>query len=448
MSSQDHNEPETEAIKSQVSRGLDEARHFAKALDFDDVKSGEWFVDLLRKVVYAYDRNARAEYFQQKYPGLPPDEIADILTSVTTRYATVAGGVAGVAATSTQLTTLTSFGMTAPLFVGTIGAEMIYLARIQMRLVLDLSVVYDLQLDPEDPEDVLMVFGYALGVAPAELLGATARKAAAGGTQTLVKKYVSKNVLKAIQDFARKLGFKILQRTITKYAVPIASAAVGGGYNYIATRSMGEISKSHFKNRGKFTAELRNLVSRENTYDLVFPAAALYVANFDGEVSPNERDLYRSMLSRMTFEEHTQKEFQKLTNSKISLLEAAAAIEDAELRRKLLDVLVLMAICDGQLSEEEREFLASVAACLEIYLDLHEAEKRALGYQTIVKRSMTEIATVSVRGTATVARNRVRNALSKLRERRTLDCLNCEKRVSVEHAFCPYCGQLAAGVDV
>jgi hypothetical protein len=56
-----------------------------------------------------------------------------------------------------------------------------------MRLVLDLSVVYDLQLDLEDPEDVLMVFGYALGIAPTEVLGRAATKAAGGGTRTLVK---------------------------------------------------------------------------------------------------------------------------------------------------------------------------------------------------------------------------------------------------------------------
>ncbi|CAA9426786.1 MAG: hypothetical protein AVDCRST_MAG01-01-2652 [uncultured Rubrobacteraceae bacterium] len=190
---------------------------------------------MLQKVVHAYDRNARAEYFRRKYPGLSSDEIADALISVTARYATVAGGVAGAAATSTQLATLTTAGMTAPLFVGAIGSEMIYLVRIQLRLVLDLSVVYDLRLDPEDPEDVLMVFGYALGIAPAEMLGTVASKAAGGGTKTLVKKYVSKEVLRAIQDFARKLGFKILQRTILKYAVPVASAAVGGGYNYVAT---------------------------------------------------------------------------------------------------------------------------------------------------------------------------------------------------------------------
>jgi len=143
---------EDEPIRAQVSQELDKAKQFAKKLNYDEVKSGQWFINLLRKVVQAYNRNARAEYFQQKYPGLPPDEIADILTSVTTRYATIAGAVAGVAATANQIATLSTAGMTAALFVGSIGAEMIYLTQIQMRLVLDLYVVYDLQLDAEDPE--------------------------------------------------------------------------------------------------------------------------------------------------------------------------------------------------------------------------------------------------------------------------------------------------------
>lgn len=95
MTEQGSRRPEEETIKARVSEGLNEAKQFANTLDFKQVKSGEWFVKLLQKVVHAYDRNARAEYFQQKYPGLSPDDITDILTSVTARYATVAGEVAG-----------------------------------------------------------------------------------------------------------------------------------------------------------------------------------------------------------------------------------------------------------------------------------------------------------------------------------------------------------------
>lgn len=223
----------------------------------------------------------------------------------------------------------------------------------------------------------------------------------------------------------------------------MASAAVGGSYNYVATRSMGEISRSHFKNRGKFTAELQTLVSRQNTYDLVFPAAALYIAHLDGELSSKERDLYKTMLSRMSFPEHTQAEFKRLADDEANLIEAAASIEDEELRSSLLDVLVLMAVCDGELAEEEREFLADIAGRLEVTLDLDEVEKKTRDYRVAAKQTMAERAT-SVRDTATLAGSQARNALGKVLKRRTINCANCERKISVKYEFCPGCGQAVA----
>ena len=84
-----------ESIKQTVKSELSEAKEFAKATKIEDVKSGQWFISLLKKVVSTYDKNVTAEYFQKKYVGLSPDEIADILVDVTVKYATIAGGVAG-----------------------------------------------------------------------------------------------------------------------------------------------------------------------------------------------------------------------------------------------------------------------------------------------------------------------------------------------------------------
>ena len=112
------------------------------------------------------------------------------------------------AATANQIAALSSAGMTAALFIGSIGAEMLYLARIQMRLVLDLSVIYDLQFDPEDPEDILMIFGYALGVTPTEMLGKGIQVAAGAATKGAVKKYISKGTLQNYPRFCTPTGFQ------------------------------------------------------------------------------------------------------------------------------------------------------------------------------------------------------------------------------------------------
>jgi tellurite resistance protein/RNA polymerase subunit RPABC4/transcription elongation factor Spt4 len=467
--------PEDEILKDQVSSELDTAKQLAKSFDFDEIKSGDWFIGLLRKVIQTYDRNARATYFQKKYPGLPPDDIADILTTVTVRYATIAGAIAGAAATANQIATISSAGMTAALFAGSIGAEMLYLSQIQMRLVLDLSVVYDLLLDPEDPEDILMIFGYALGVMPTGMLGRGMQVAAGAATKGAVKKYISKGTLKAIQDFARRLGFKILQRTILKYAVPVASAAVGSSYNYATTKSVGRIAKEHLKNRGKVTEELRVLISRQHTYDLAFPAAVMYVAQVDGQFSAKEKDFYKAMLSRMSFDEYTQAEFQKLTANEDNILEAIATIEDEEVRRSLMETLVLMAIYDGELAEKEREFLGGVAELLNVPLDIVEVEQRTQDYQIVVKKNVFEKtaeitggaaakainaagqAASGVKNTALESGEKVKGAVGKILARRkedekkpalseksTTTCSKCGEEVPAEYKFCPACGQTTA----
>ena len=368
-------------LEAQVSSEMAEAQHIVQKFPLDDIENGEWFAKLLSRVVSAYQRNARVEYFHQKYPGLSDDEIADKLISVTVRYAAIAGGLGGAAASASQIASLITAGTTAAIFLSSIGIEMICLANIQIRLILDLSTVYDLQLDPNDPEDILMVFGYALGIAPTDLVGKGLRIAAEATTKSAVKRYISKGTLKAVQDFTRMLGFKILQRTIIKYAVPGISAVVGGGYNYLSTLSVGKVAKSHFKNRGKVTEELRKLVSKQVTSDILFPAATLYMAHIDGEYHEREQELYKAILSRMSFAEHTKQQFQQVAQNENDLLEIIAEIDDPVQAQMLLDLLVLMATYDGKLAETEGTFLLKVADTLQLPIDISTVREKASEYQ-------------------------------------------------------------------
>jgi tellurite resistance protein len=372
---------DNQEMESEVQSEIEQAKEFAKQIDFNEVQSGEWFIKLLRQVLSSYQQNVRAEYFQQKYPGLTPDEIADILISVTVRYAAIAGAITGIAVSASQIALIGSAGMTAALFITSIGAEMVYLARIQIRLVLDLATAYDVQLDPNDPEDILMIFGYALGITPTEFVGKGVQIAASETSKRAIKTYISKGTLKAIQDFARRLGFRILQRTIIKYIVPAVSAAVGSGYNYTTTMSVGKIAKSNLKNRGKVTDELRALVSKQRTYDLIYPAAVMYVAKVDGEFHERERELYKAMLSRMTFDEYQQKDFQDLINHEDDLLTAIGKIEDKYAAETFMELLILMAIYDGKIVEAERMFLEKVAETLQVDLDTQALEQRMQEYQ-------------------------------------------------------------------
>ena len=407
------NQDETN-IRAAVASELEQSKQLAKQFDLGDIKSGEWFLKLLTQVVRSYEKNARAEYFLQKYPGLPADDIADKLIETACRYAGIAGAVTGVVVTANQIALLGSAGMTIALFAGSIGAELIYLTRLQIRLALDLAAVYDLQLDPDDPEDILMIFGYAMGIAPHELISKGLQTAASTGTRNAIRTHISKSTLKAVQDFARQLGFKILQRDIIKFTVPVASAAVGSSYNYITTRSIGKLAKKQFGS-GAGTEELRMLVSRRYTYDLIFPAAVMYMANVDGEYHPTEKILYRQMISRMSFDGHDPQVFNQLIKDENSIMQAVGKIEETEAAELLLELLTLMAIYDGKLTDQEEQFLQKVARHFDLSLDSASLEARAATYR--VEDSSVWHKAGKITGSSLRAVREARNNFNILRRR-------------------------------
>jgi tellurite resistance protein len=456
---------EEAVVEKEVFDDIDKLKKYVID-NVESIKSGAWFYDLLRQVVESYDRNATAAYFQKKYPGLPADDLAEILSSVASRYAAVAGAVSGAAISATQVGAAFSAGLTAGMMLFTIGAGMFYMTRIQMRLILDLSVVYGIELNPNDPEDMLTIFSYALGIAPTELIGKGVQTATAALTTGLIKDTVSKETLKAIQSFGQQLGFHILQRTIIQYAVPVVSATVGSTYNYMTTRSVSTVAKTYFRNRGKVVNQLSGLVSQQRTYDLVFPAAAMYIAQVDGKFSPQEREFYKSMLKTMEVDEHQREDFERLLRSENKLLEAMKEITSEDDRRNLLDVLVLMAVYDGELAEAERNFLAHVAEQLNVTIDFDAVEKRAGEFRQAVRVNILQQAAGTARnaasGVASFAQraahgiqnaaadtsNRLKDAVDGLNKSDSADsgiiCAACSTPIPSNAKFCPECGAAIA----
>lgn len=368
-----------DAIKQEVAADLEQSKAEAQNFSAEDVKSGDWFARLLIMVAKSYD-NARARDFLRKYPGLSKDEIADKLISVNTRYAAIAGGIAGAATTADQFAMVATMGMSMPIFLSTIGAEMLYLARLQMRLVLDLAEVYEVKLNTDDPEDVLMIFGYAMGIAPVDALGKALQQSSQVVTKTMIKTYLSKGTLKSIQEWGSLIGLKILQRTILKYGIPAVSMATGSTYNYVSTRTVGKLAKQHMRSKGAVTQELLDLVSPDMTYDIAFAAAVMYMAEIDGELTAQEKELYHSMLQRMVQAEHQPADFRHLLKSEANLLAALSALEDEQIRQNLLDTLILMAVYDGELHDRELAFLQQAAHTLHLPLDMEAVNEKLAEY--------------------------------------------------------------------
>ena len=216
-------------------------------------KSGVWLLRLIQKSFGNYYERANAQYFREKYPRLDTEAIANKLTRVASRNSAILGAVVGAAVSTNEIIALITaaeggVGLPANVAIAfaAIAGEAVLLVRMQLQLVANLAKLHGAPLDPDDPEDILTIFAFAVGGSVAELAGKAGMKIGGRLTEKAVRRYISKQVLAALKSIGRRLGIKILQRTIIKYAVPLASMGIGSTWNYFATRTVGRLARRHF----------------------------------------------------------------------------------------------------------------------------------------------------------------------------------------------------------
>lgn len=143
-----------------------------------------------------------------------------------------------------------------------LAGEAVLFIRLQLQLIANIARITETPLNPDDPEDVLLIFGFALGGIGADIVGSTGAKVAGHLAKTAVRQQIRGKTLEALKGAARVLGLKVLQRTIIKYAVPLVSMVVGGGWNYVTTQKIGRIAAQHFRETSKKRAHTPKVPAR------------------------------------------------------------------------------------------------------------------------------------------------------------------------------------------
>lgn len=140
-------------------------------------------------------------------------------------------------------------GLPANIVIAATGicGEAILLIRFQLQLVANLGKLYGMPLDPDDPEDILTILAFALGGSAADTAGKFGMKVGGKLAGRAAKAVFKKETLAALKRIAAKVGIKILQRTIVKYTIPVASIGIGTGWNYASTKTVARIAIKHFK---------------------------------------------------------------------------------------------------------------------------------------------------------------------------------------------------------
>jgi len=227
------------------------------------LKSGTWFYEFARSTFRTYYERATPEYLKEKYPGADAEFIADRLIRVAAKNAMLLGSVTGAAISADELAGLLTageggVGLPANILLGltAIGAELVLLVRFQLQMVAGLARLYGVELDAEDPEDLLTVFTFALGGSLADQAGRLGMRVGAHATRRIVERRVRREMFAPWKLVGERVGAKLVSRSLLKYAVPMVSVGIGAAWNYATTRAMGRLARRHFAKRARSEARL------------------------------------------------------------------------------------------------------------------------------------------------------------------------------------------------
>jgi len=230
---------------------------------WEGLKSGTWFYEFARNTFRSYYKRATPEYLREKYRGESTAYIAERLIRVAAKNAMLLGSVTGAAISADELASILTageggVGLPANILLGlaALGAELVLLVKFQLQMVAGLARLYGVELDADDPEDVLTVFLFALGGSLADQAGRMGMRVGARATRRIMERKMRREMLAPWKLLGERVGARLASRSLVKYAVPMVSVGIGAAWNYATTRAMGRLARRHFQERARSEARL------------------------------------------------------------------------------------------------------------------------------------------------------------------------------------------------
>jgi uncharacterized protein (DUF697 family) len=243
-----------DSIRGQLKEAAADITHLGGWSGF---KGGEWLFQLMEKTFRHYARHAASQSFPLEFPGRTRAEIADRLIEDACKKATLAGALTGAAVSADELVGLLTGGeaviglpVNIAVAATAICAEVYFTARIQLQLVARLAALYGAALDPENPDDLMAIMNFAFGGAAAQGISKELAKTGAPMSQAVIGRfYAKKESFEVLKRFAKKLGYKLLRRSVVNGIVPGVSMFMGAYWNKRTTRTIGRNAQNYFATR-------------------------------------------------------------------------------------------------------------------------------------------------------------------------------------------------------
>jgi tellurite resistance protein len=313
-------------------------------------------------------RTRGASYWDELFPGLPPEERAERRIQRMLGRCTVASIAAGAGATTAEVLPLVTKGLAGsaaiPLGFVSVGGEMLYTTALQIDLAFDLASIYGVSFAEDDVGEISTLLASALGV---QMVGEPTRHdkpAAEGETKPW-------RVLRQMQrdDFATHVGRALLRQAIARNAVPVAGVVVSVAWNQVVLRRFARAVHTAVRQRLAIVNACRGLELGEGGAARTILDGAWLIATADGDIRHQEALALATLIDSLSFPDRIAAQEASFSDDEEEWFERVVNLGPSA-QSALIRVLVLVASADGELSTPERRFLRRLARALKRKIDL------------------------------------------------------------------------------
>lgn len=345
-----------------VEREREGIKSFVASLSGDDINSGGWFTRLVSHALRTYTEKVDWQYFQERYKGVPADAIVDQRIKMAARYAALEGGLSAGAYTAVIVATLGSLGgaspATVPTAVATMMVDLVFVTQLQLRLAYDVSVLYRVPLNLDDPADLWKLIRVAFVIRGGELVREGAVKAIPAIIRPLIKRYYSGAVLAAAKGIPY-VGKFLLQRNIIKIGIPLVGVPLAIVVNRYSTTIAGRHARAVFRN-GARVIEVAHELSSSTSHPQMLLWVAWLVVTADNRISDDDALLMRYLVKRVE-DEHGVIDDSLAEVIEIDPTDVWRRIDDeAGDMNDVLEAAQRVATIDGPINSSERQIISTL----------------------------------------------------------------------------------------
>lgn len=378
----------SEEEKNYVKREVARIREFVSNLSMDDLKSGDWFTKLLAFSLNQYVTQVDAEYFKEKYPNLPPDAVVDARIKMAANYAAIEGAISSSAYTGAVAATIGSGGGASPLTLPAGGVSFVvdlsYTSYLQLRMTHDISVLYGVPLDLNDPDDTWKLVKLAFSIKVGETAGGAVMRGLPAFLRPIVRRVFSGSTLAALKSLPG-VGKHLLQRNIIKFTIPGVTIPMTTAVNRWTTKTAGMRAKILLRREAQIIEASQRIVDHAENVEAVL-AALWWIINIDKTVQDEERLLLHYLTVSAEQSTDNDEEYQHYIESFKRQIEVDEDDLWARISQisedgapKLYRAAVIASAVDGRISKQELELLELLAERLGLEHDeklINEIKRR------------------------------------------------------------------------